>query len=214
MIKFTRSFNGHSIRMLRVGQMSCYSGYDVTTALGIEKKRRAVNEVVIAEQGNFAEQVDWEDEKVVFLSEDYIIALSFRVERELMKEFLMWMSEIESVAARFNESPITQGDEDSFSVDTSYFSITQIAKRYGLSAPWLNEFLHQKGIQYKVNDQWVLYSSYQAQNLVRVVKVRKSGEDKNDFTFHTYWTTKGVSFVENILDRSGHVQQGTQLKLF
>jgi len=41
-------------------------------------------------------------------------------------------------------------------------SATQIAKDYGKSAKWLNKLLHEKGVQYKQGDVWLLYQKHRA----------------------------------------------------
>lgn len=41
-------------------------------------------------------------------------------------------------------------------------TITQIAKDYGLSGQALNDKLHELKIQYKIGEQWLLYSKYHA----------------------------------------------------
>ena len=40
-------------------------------------------------------------------------------------------------------------------------TITQIAKDFGMSGQALNDLLHDLGVQYKQNGQWLLYSKYQ-----------------------------------------------------
>ncbi|MCG3057087.1 phage antirepressor KilAC domain-containing protein, partial [Escherichia coli] len=43
----------------------------------------------------------------------------------------------------------------------SVINISQIAKDYGLSGKKLNQILKQEGVQYKLGEQWLLYSKYQ-----------------------------------------------------
>lgn len=40
-------------------------------------------------------------------------------------------------------------------------SSSQIAKDYGKSAKWLNQYLHDKGVQYNQGGVWLLYKSMQ-----------------------------------------------------
>ena len=42
-------------------------------------------------------------------------------------------------------------------------STTKIAKDYGKSAVWLNNYLHEKKVQYKQGDIWLLYQKYAQQ---------------------------------------------------
>ncbi|WP_373695356.1 phage antirepressor KilAC domain-containing protein [Nicoliella lavandulae] len=41
-----------------------------------------------------------------------------------------------------------------------YWTTTQIAENYGLSARELNNLLHQFGVQYKQGERWYLYAQY------------------------------------------------------
>lgn len=53
---------------------------------------------------------------------------------------------------------------------------TQIAKDYGMSARKFNRILNELKIQYKVGDQWVLYSKYQSNGYVhsRTINITRS----------------------------------------
>lgn len=44
--------------------------------------------------------------------------------------------------------------------------ITQIAQDYGMSGRKMNAILHEKGIQYKDNKQWILYAAYKDKGYV------------------------------------------------
>jgi phage antirepressor YoqD-like protein len=207
MIKFTRTFNDVLVRMIRKDQVIYYSGYDVATALNIQNKRKAVNEAVIMEAGSFLDLVEWENEKVLFVSAECVIALAWKAEWEIAKSFIKWIVEVIDVA-----KGLRVDEHESLNNIRDYFATTQIGKKYGMSARKLNEILCDNSIQYKVSDQWVLYSKYQDLDLSKSIKVPKSIGD--GFTFHTYWTKRGVNFIENLLDRLGYRQQGEQLKLF
>ena len=79
-------------------------------------------------------------------------------------------------------------------------SVTVIAKDYGKSAVWLNKWLHEKGIQYKQGDIWLLYQKY-AENGYTSTKVQTyNGNDGTVHTkTHTYWTQKGRIFIYDLL---------------
>lgn len=70
-------------------------------------------------------------------------------------------------------------------------SVTQIAKDYGESANWLNKWLHDNGIQYKVGDTWVLYQKYADKGYTKT----KTGQNGERSWVHTYWTQKGRLFL-------------------
>ena len=82
-------------------------------------------------------------------------------------------------------------------------SIGKIAKDYGKSAQWLNQFLHEKGIQFKQGGIWLLYQKYADQGYTKSKTETFSGEDGQQHSkIHTYWTQKGRLFIYDLL-RSG-----------
>jgi prophage antirepressor-like protein len=78
--------------------------------------------------------------------------------------------------------------------------ITQIAKKYGLSAVKLNKFLHEKKIQYCVNGQWLLYADYQDKGYIKSVHVRLENNTSRE---HSQWTQKGRLFLYEYLKKYG-----------
>ena len=47
----------------------------------------------------------------------------------------------------------------------SLVTTTQIAKEYGCGAKVFNRLLHLHGIQYRANNQWVLYAKHQDEKM-------------------------------------------------
>lgn len=89
---------------------------------------------------------------------------------------------------------------------TSLVTITQIAKDYGMAGKSMNELLHELGVQYQQNGQWLLYSKYQDQGYVHsqtLLIPRSSGDD--DAKMHTQWTQKGRLFLYEVLKKNGIV---------
>ena len=77
---------------------------------------------------------------------------------------------------------------------------TQIAKDYGMSPQALNSILHELGVQYKVDGQWVLYSKYQDKGYTKSCTViDRFGEPR----MQTKWTQKGRLFIYQMLKTSG-----------
>jgi len=74
------------------------------------------------------------------------------------------------------------------------YTTTQIAKELGMSAQTLNKILHHKKVIYKNNCTWVLYSKYQACDLMRI---REKEIDKSNKKFVTTseWTLKGKNWL-------------------
>ena len=73
--------------------------------------------------------------------------------------------------------------------------ITQIAKEYGKSAREMNALLHDIGIQYKVNGQWVLYAKYANQGYTKDVTCQKEHDGIVGTYVNTQWTQKGRKFL-------------------
>lgn len=77
---------------------------------------------------------------------------------------------------------------------------TSIAKNYGLSATKLNQLLKGLGVQYKVGNQWVLYSQYQD---CGYTETRRTPIQKKDgevvLVSETLWTPKGIEFIDQML---------------
>lgn len=83
-------------------------------------------------------------------------------------------------------------------------SVTQIAKDYGKSAVWLNEFLHKKKIQFKQGKCWFLYQRYAEQGYTSTKTQTFNAPDGTVHTkVHMYWTQKGRLFLYDLLKGEG-----------
>ncbi|OMF38816.1 hypothetical protein BK133_01020 [Paenibacillus sp. FSL H8-0548] len=81
---------------------------------------------------------------------------------------------------------------------------TQIGKDYGLTAPELNKILHDVGIQYKVNDQWVLYKKYADKGYTQSYSFPFKHKDGTpDVKMNTQWTQRGRIFIHEQLTKIG-----------
>lgn len=89
---------------------------------------------------------------------------------------------------------------------TNVVSATQIAKDYGMSAVRLNFILHQQKVQYKMNNQWLLYQQHANKGYTQTKtsnRINHKGEPVADV--HTYWTQKGRLFINDVLNKIGIV---------
>lgn len=85
----------------------------------------------------------------------------------------------------------------------SLISVRQIAKDYGRSANWLNNYLASKGIQFRQGKQWLLYDKYARQDLARSVTAQGTGRGDNQTYMLTKWTERGRKFIARLLARDG-----------
>ena len=79
-------------------------------------------------------------------------------------------------------------------------TITQIAKDYGISGKAMNELLHTLKVQYKQNQQWLLYRKYQGMGYTHSETVDIKHKDGTpDVRMNTKWTQKGRLFLYELL---------------
>lgn len=85
-------------------------------------------------------------------------------------------------------------------------SVTKIAKDYGKSAIWLNNYLHDNGVQFKQGDIWLLYQKYAEQGYTSTKTHSYNGDDGQQHSkVNTYWTQKGRLFIYDLLKTDGIV---------
>lgn len=83
-------------------------------------------------------------------------------------------------------------------------STSAIAKDYGKSAIWMNRYLHEKGVQFKQGDIWLLYQKYAEKGYTSTKTHSYPGTDGNVHTkVHTYWTQKGRLFIYGLMKADG-----------
>lgn len=83
-------------------------------------------------------------------------------------------------------------------------SISKIAKDYGKSAQWLNDYLSKKKVQYKQGGVWLLYQKYADKGYT---KSDTHPYTRNDGSFGSTllpkWTQKGRLFIYELLKADG-----------
>lgn len=83
-------------------------------------------------------------------------------------------------------------------------NISVIAKDYGWSAQRLNEYLHQKNIQYKQADIWLLYQKHASCGYTKTnTHVYEDSYGQKHTKVHTKWTQKGRLFIYELLKSDG-----------
>lgn len=83
-------------------------------------------------------------------------------------------------------------------------NISVIAKDYGWSAQRMNEYLHQKGVQYKQADIWLLYQKHAGCGYTKTnTHVYENTCGREHTKVHTKWTQKGRLFIYGLLKADG-----------
>lgn len=82
-------------------------------------------------------------------------------------------------------------------------AISVIAKDYGWTANHMNQYLHEKGIQFKQGKKiWLLYKEYAEMGLTSTKTHAYNGSDGSTHSRpHTYWTQKGRLFIYDLLKK-------------
>lgn len=79
-------------------------------------------------------------------------------------------------------------------------SMRTLAKDYGKSAQWMNNKLHELGIQYKQGKTWLLYQKYASLGYTNTKTHSYTKTDGSEgSSVHTYWTQKGRLFIYDLL---------------
>lgn len=77
--------------------------------------------------------------------------------------------------------------------------ITIIAKELGISARKLNEFLKDSRVQYRVSNNWVLYSDYQNEGFTDTKTYTYTASDGKEYSsIALQWTQKGRKFIHDL----------------
>lgn len=83
-------------------------------------------------------------------------------------------------------------------------SISKIAKDYGKSPQWLNQYLYEHGVQYKQGGIWLLYQKYAEQGYTKSKTHVTVGSDGMPHSHvSTYWNQKGRLFIYDLLKQNG-----------
>lgn len=83
-------------------------------------------------------------------------------------------------------------------------AISTIAKDYGWSAQRLNNWLHDRGIQFKQGDIWLLYQQQAQHGYTQTKTHTYLGVDGETHSKpHTHWTQKGRLFIYDLLKEAG-----------
>lgn len=125
-----------------------------------------------------------------------------KAEREA-KKALMAQNAMQAQRIAEMEPKATYYDEVLKCKDSLPTSI--IAKDYGWSAKRLNAFLHEKGVQYKLQGTWLLYSKYADKGYTKSETFPYESSYGNTHTaINTKWTQAGRLFIYELMKRNGN----------
>lgn len=136
----------------------------------------------------------------VLLNPDTIIELAKQI-KSLKAENAMQAQQIAELKPKKDYVDIILSSPDTVTT-------AQIAADYGMSARKLNQLLHERGFQYKVNGQWLLYQKYRNKGYTKseTIDVRRAdGTVKT--VMHTKWTQKGRLMIHDQMSCLGYLAQ-------
>lgn len=136
---------------------------------------------------------EYREKKVLAIEND-----SLKIENKILeKENIELASEVQELKHDRNYLDIIMRSR-------SLMTVSQIAQDYGMSAKAMNKTLADMGIQYKNNDQWILYARYKDCGYVssRCIDIVRSN-GMPDVVMHTEWTQAGRRFLYEELKKRG-----------
>ena len=84
---------------------------------------------------------------------------------------------------------------------SSEFTTTQIAKELSMTARHLNDVLKLERVQFKQNNQWLLYKEYQNKGYTKTrttIYFDSHGEEQSKHS--TVWTERGRKFIHDLVE--------------
>jgi hypothetical protein len=206
-----KMFDEIAIRVIKKEKKYRFCADHVAQALKLSNPEKEIMDISETNRDFKQHVIKIQGVNKLFVDYDFIVKLVLRADGNTAERFLKWLigfayelAIMKLTSSDYDPSNPTEGQ------DETMLTTTQIAKKFGMSAIELNKILYGAGIQYKVNDQWVLYYQYQDKGLIKVQKYNKKAGER-DVVLHTYWTEKGMDFIEAVLQRLGYKPQPTQM---
>ena len=180
------------------------SGYDVILR---EKIINKLEEYQQKERTNLISLPNFEDpaEAAMAWAKEYREKKVLAIEvRTVKKENLKLEAENVQLALENQELKHDRNYLDIIMRSRSLMTVSQISQDYGMSAKAMNKQLADMGIQYKCNDQWILYSRYKDCGYVssRSIDITRA-DGRPDVVLHTEWTQAGRKFLYEELKKMG-----------
>ena len=109
-------------------------------------------------------------------------------------------------------SPKAKYTDEVLMSETTY-TMTQVAKEFGMAANAFSEFLFKKKIIFRQNGMWMMFAKYDNEGY-SAVRTKTIDRDRGSVFTSSYlvWTEKGRMFLHNKFDKELNVD--TQLDMF
>ena len=83
----------------------------------------------------------------------------------------------------------------------------EIAKKYGWSSRKMNNFLCDQGVQYKDRKIWRMTYEYEDKAyMIHIPKTVYDYRGKTHIQRKTFWTEKGVNFIDKLMKENGYIK--------
>ena len=145
----------------------------------------------------------WKEARLYFIScEKELKSLSmpsYQIEDKIARA-KAWIKEQEELQQAQIQAKNAQEHVKMLVHDGKPYTSSEIAKELNIkSAQVLNTMLSNRGIQYKQNGTWLLYSKYADKGLV---SIKQAILDSGRIIYDRQWTGKGRDFILNLLKES------------
>ena len=196
----------------------------VTNDLGINVSNRTKNFYLLSEQGYFAlvqlMRTDKAKEVRKQLRREYfsmreVINSNEQLKAQLLlkiykggQEAILSTRELVDIEVKESTKPLLDKIEENKPKVNYYEDVlntegtmttTQVAKGFNMTAQKLNNYLHNKKVQFKRSGMWMLYKEYDGQGYTDV-KTSVINKGAYDETIHyLVWTEKGRRFIHDLL---------------
>ena len=128
-----------------------------------------------------------------------LVLPSYQIEDKIARA-KVWIREQEELQQAQIEAKNAQEHVKMLVHDGKPYTSSEIAKELNIkSAQVLNTMLSNRGIQYKQNGTWLLYSKYADKGLV---SIKQAILDSGRIIYDRQWTGKGRDFILNLLKES------------
>ena len=190
---------------------------DVCRALGYKNPRKALEDHVDGEDVTKRYTLtEGGNQQMNYINESGFYSLVFGSKLPGAKDFKKWVTSevlpsirkqgyyVDKERMEYLEKVNEQYQQMTNS--SGLFSVTTIAKAYGLSGVRLNQLLNDWKIQYKQNNTWTLYTDYSDKGYTAIRTHTHLNHDDECWytTALTYWTNKGKMFIDEQMKQHGY----------